>query len=91
MDVSVRLFGTPSGNLRDKSYAFQLEEGATFKDLQRAIKQSWKRVLPPVFWNERSEELVGVILIVDGRTVYDVESPLRDNKEISLVMPSVCG
>ncbi|WP_448577861.1 MoaD/ThiS family protein [Thermosphaera sp.] len=64
-----------------------LEEGAKLKDLLKKIARARGRRLEQWFFSEDGELNQGILLIVNGSVVHDLDKDLNDMDEVLLTIP----
>jgi molybdopterin converting factor small subunit len=84
-----------SGDLRDylgrASQEIELGDGSSFADLLGVIGERWGMHLPPFMWDAQQKRFRGaVFLVVNKHVVQDLDEPLEDGSEVT-VMRALSG
>jgi hypothetical protein len=91
MKVGLKAIGDLRDYLGRGVQEIDLDEGARVTDLLHAIELRWGAGLPPYLWDSRMHKFRGpVVLVIDKRTVQDVDTPLNEGIEI-IVMKAIAG
>jgi len=69
----------------------ELPQNAHVRDLLKCIEQIWGTNFPPYLWDFEKHQFRGpVVLVVNRKAVQDLDAPLQDGIEIS-IMRAVAG
>ncbi len=83
------------GDLRDyfgkESREIALPENARVKDLLQCIEQHWGAGFPAYLWDFEKHQFRGpVVLVMNKKAIQDLDAPLQDGVEIS-IMRAIAG
>jgi hypothetical protein len=91
MKVGLKAIGDLRDYLGRGIQEIDLDEGAHVTDLLHAIELRWGAGLPAYLWDSQIHKFRGpVVLVIDKRTVQEVDTPLKEGMEI-IVMKAIAG
>ncbi|MFN3308626.1 MAG: MoaD/ThiS family protein [Anaerolineales bacterium] len=80
----------PIGDLRDyfgrEPQEIELPHQAVVRDLLEVIAERWGNFLPTYLWDVQNRAFRGAVyFVVNGKVLKDLDSPLHDGLEITLL------
>ncbi len=86
----MRIFFKPIGDLRDyfgrEPQEIELPDHAVVRDLLEVIAERWGSALPTYLWDVQQRAFRGaVFFVVDGKVLKDLDAPLQDGLEVTLL------
>lgn len=91
MEVTVKAIGDLREYFGREPHTVVLSESAVLNDLLLAIEERWGVGLPSYLWDFNSHQFRGpVLLVVDKKAVQDLNAPLKDGLQVS-IMRAIAG
>jgi molybdopterin converting factor small subunit len=86
----MRILFKPIGDLRDyfgrEPQEIELPDHAVVGDLLEVVAERWGSVLPAYLWDGQKRAFRGAVyFVVDGKVLKDLDAPLRDGLEVTLL------
>ena len=92
MTVRIRGLGPFRRIFGEQAQPITLSSGDRLKDLMRAVQEKWADLLPSHLWDhEKRTVMRPAILMVEGKRVTDMNTPLKENQEVLITKVSVGG
>ena len=92
MTVRIRGLGPFRSIFGEQAHPLTLPSGDRLQEVMRAVQDKWADMLPPQLWDhEKCTARHPVVLIVEGRRVTDMNTPLQENQEVIIMKVSVGG
>ncbi len=86
MIVTIKAIGDLRTYFGRQSRQVELPAGATARDLCQRIEQIWGTGLPAYLWDFASHQFRGpVMLVVNKKAILNIDAPLQDGMEISIL------
>ncbi len=86
MQVYLTCIGDLQAYFGREPHRIELPADASIAALYLAIDERWGKGLPPYLWDPERRRFKGpVYLIIDGKIVSDVSTPLQDGAQVKLM------
>lgn len=88
--VAMKILLRPIGDLRDyfgrEPQEIELPDLAAVRDLLEVIAERWGSALPAYLWDAQRRAFRGAVyFVVDNKVLKDLDAPLRDGLEVTLL------
>jgi sulfur carrier protein ThiS len=91
MNVVLKAIGDLKDYLGKEPREVELPQNARVRDLLKYIEQHWGAGLPAYLWDFKKHQFRGpIVLVINKKAVQDLEAPLQDGIEIS-IMRAIAG
>lgn len=92
MTVRIRGLGPFRSIFGEQAQSINLSYGDRLKDLLRAVQGKWAYSLPSHLWDHENRTVKRpAVLMVEGKRVTDINTPLKENQEVLITKISVGG
>lgn len=92
MTVRIRGLGPFRSIFGEQAHPLTLSSGDRLQDVMRAVQDKWADMLLPQLWDhEKRTARHPVVLMVEGKRITDMNTPLKENQEVIIMRVSVGG
>jgi hypothetical protein len=92
MKITLKTIGDLQDYFGREPREVDLPENATIKDIFPWIEDHYGLKLPPYLWDSQEHQFHGpVVLIINKKVIFDIDTPLADGFEITVMKALVGG
>jgi hypothetical protein len=92
MTVRIRGLGPFQKIFGEQAHFIKLSYGDRLEDLMQVVQEKWADSLPSRLWDHEKHTVVrSAVLMVEGKRVTDMNTPLEENQEVLITKVSVGG